>query len=71
MVQGKAPGNDGLTKEFYSYFWEELKEPFVPSIRAAKRKTEFTSSKKQAVIKLIQKKIEIKDLLKTDVQFLS
>ena len=56
MAQGKAPGNDGLTKEFYSFFQEELKEAFVTSISATKRKMEFTSSQKQAVIKLIQKK---------------
>ena len=46
MSQGKAPGNDGLSKEFYSCFWEELKEPFVTSIRATERKIEFPSSKK-------------------------
>ena len=56
MVQEKEPGNDGLTKEFHSCFWEELKEPFVTSIRATKPKTEFTLSQKQEVTKSIQKK---------------
>ena len=56
MAQEKAPGNDGLTKEFYSCFWEELKEPFVTSIRATKHKMEFTSFQKQPVFKLTQKK---------------
>ena len=56
MVQEKEPKNDGLTKEFYSCFQEELKEPFVTSIRAIKRKMEFTLSQKQEDIKLIKKK---------------
>ena len=56
MAQEKAPENDGLTKEFSSCFWEELKEPFITSIRATKREMEFTSPGKQTVIKLTQKK---------------
>ena len=31
-AQEKAPGNDGLTKEFCSCFWEELKESLLPSL---------------------------------------
>ena len=55
MAQEKTPANDALTKEFYSCFWEELKEPFVTSIRATKRKTE----------------IDMRNLWKTSAQFLS
>ena len=71
MAQEKASENDGLTKEFYSCFKKELKASFVTSIRATKRKIEFTASQKQAVIKLIQKKMEVKHLLKTGVKFFS
>ena len=56
MAQEKAPENDGLTKEFYCCFWDELKEPFATPIRATKRKTEFIQSQKQAAIKSIQRK---------------
>ena len=56
MAHVKAPGNDGLTKEFSSYFWEELKEPFVKSIRATKCKMELTSSQNHIFIKLIQRR---------------
>ena len=56
MVLEKAPGNEELTKEFYNCFWEELKEPFITSIRATKSKIVFILSQKQAVIRLVQKK---------------
>ena len=56
MAQEKTPKNDGLTNEFYSFFGEELKEPFATALKATKRKMESTSSRKQAVNKLIQKK---------------
>ena len=28
----KSPGNDGLSKEFYECFWDEIKKPFLASI---------------------------------------
>ena len=33
MPKNKSPGNDGLTKEFYETFWDELKIPFIASLR--------------------------------------
>ena len=35
---------------------KQIKRPFITSIRATKRKMEFSLSQKQAVVKLIQKK---------------
>ena len=29
MENNKSPGNDGLTKEFYVSFWNEIKELFI------------------------------------------
>ena len=29
MPNNRSPGNDGLTKEFYETFWEEIKIPYV------------------------------------------
>ena len=60
MQNDKSPGNDGLTKEFYKTFWDELKEIFVNSIRKAKETRLLSTSQRQAIW-LIEKKIEIKD----------
>ena len=29
MENNKSPGNDGLSKEFYECFWNEIKNPFL------------------------------------------
>ena len=38
MENDKSCGNDGLTKEFYVIFWDDIKATFVSSIRQAKEK---------------------------------
>ena len=38
MQSDKSPGNDGLTKEVYETFWNELKEIFIDSVSEAKEK---------------------------------
>ena len=56
MPKNKSPGNDGLTKELYETFWDELKIPFIASLRKSFLKEELSNSQKQAVIRLIEKK---------------
>ena len=33
MPKNKSPGNDGVTKEFFETFLDELKIPFIASLR--------------------------------------
>ena len=56
MPNEKSPGNDGLTKEFYETFWDDIKRPLTLSFRQALKKGELSTSQKQAAIKLIEKK---------------
>ena len=70
MPNNKSPSNDSLTKEFYVVFWEDLKTPLISSCKSAFDKGELSNSQKQAVTKLIEKKIKIKDLFKIGDQYL-
>ena len=38
MQDCKSPGNDGLAKEFYEYFWNVIKDPLMNSIKEARKK---------------------------------
>ena len=46
MQSDKSQGNNGLTKEFYEFFWNKLKEIFVDSVSEAIRKMGFKSISK-------------------------
>ena len=37
IQDSKSPGNDGLTKEFYEYFWDVINDPLMNSIKEAKK----------------------------------
>ena len=56
MQNNRSPGNDGLTKEFYETFWNEIKNPFMTSIMEVIEKKKLSTSQRKAVIKLIEKK---------------
>ena len=52
----KVPGNDGLPVEFYKTFWNLVGNILVDSLNESFVKGEMSSSQKQAVITLIEKK---------------
>ena len=58
MPNNKSPGNDGLTKEFYEVFWEDLLTPIISSFKSEFDKGELSNSQKQAVIKVTEIKYE-------------
>ena len=64
MPNNKSLGNDGITMEFYEAFWDDLKTPLLLSVNKAFKVGELSTSQKQAVIKLIEKKDKDKRLIK-------
>ena len=60
----KSPGNDSLTKEFYEAFWDHVKVPFFLSLKMLFLRKELSTSQKQAVLNLIEKKDRDKRFIK-------
>ena len=56
MNNDKSPGNDGITKSFYIKFCDVVKEPVCASVQQSFIAGELSTSQKQAIIKLINKK---------------
>ena len=49
MLINKSPGNDGLTKEFYEIFWEEIIILLCNSITKSYQSGELSLFQRQAV----------------------
>ena len=60
---GKSPGNDGITREFYIVFWKQISQPLFESLIDGKNKGFLSASQRQAVIKLLEKKSRDKRLI--------
>ena len=56
LNDNKSPGYDGLTKEFYVHFWEDLKNLFVKCVEQIKTSRELTEMQKRGAIKINFKK---------------
>ena len=56
LRKGRAPGNDGLTVEFYLAFWDLIGYYVFDAIREAVEHGELGPSLRQGVVKLIPKK---------------
>ena len=65
MKNGKSPGNDGLTKEFYVCFFNEISGNLVAALNRSFEVSQHSSSQRQAVIVLIEKKEKDKRLIKS------
>ena len=63
MPNNKSLSNNGLAKEFYEVFWDDLETPLISTFKSAFVKGELSNSQKQAVIKLIEKKDKDKRLI--------
>ena len=64
MPNNETPGSDALSKDFYEAFWNELKDPLLKPFYHAKIYKEFSTSQRQAVIKLFEKKNRDKRIIK-------
>ena len=60
----KSPGNDGLTAEFYKFFWSNLGNMMTESFNYAYHNGTLSNSQKQAVITLLEKKGKDRSYLK-------
>ena len=60
----KTPRNDGLTKEFYGCFFKQLGKLLVSTLNYSFDPGEMSTSQKQAIIVLIQKKDRDSRLIK-------
>ena len=55
MKNCKTPGNDGLTKEFFLCFFNQLGKLLVSTLNYSFDHGEMSTSQKQVIIVLIQK----------------
>ena len=64
MKNGKSPGNDGLMKEFYVCFFEEINQFLIEALNKSFNIGQVSTSQRQAVIILIEKKDKDKRMIK-------
>ena len=64
MRNNKSPGNDGLTKEFYICFFDEISKHLIDALNLSFAHGHLSNSQRQAIITLIEKKGKDKRYLK-------
>ena len=65
MSNGKSPGSDGLTIEFYKFFWKEIGNTFCDLVRNNfEDRGHLSKNQKLGIIRLIPKISKYKDDLK-------
>ena len=55
MKNGKSPGSDGLTVEFYKIFWQDLKDTMLNSFNHSFQVNSMSDIQKQGLITLLPK----------------
>ena len=80
MKCGKTPGTDGLSVDFYKFFWNDIKDVVLESLDVAMTNNIMSQEQRRAVLRLIPKKdkdiTELKNwrpisLLNTDYKLLA
>jgi len=56
MENNKSPGSDGLSADFYKYFWENIKDLILDSFTHAFQSGKMSIEQRRGVISLIPKK---------------
>ena len=64
MKNGKSPGNDELSKEFYVCFFNELCDSLITALNTSFEVGQLSTSRRQAIVTLIEKKDKDKRLIK-------
>ena len=64
LQNGKTPGTDGLTPDFYKFFWKDISDTLLESIKYSCKNGELSTEQKRGVITLIPKKGKDRKLLK-------
>ena len=69
MGNNKSPGNDGLYKEFHVCFFNEIRSYLLRALNMSFREGQLSSSQRQAVIVLIEKRTRTNGVSKIGDQF--
>ena len=56
LQKNKSPGCDGLTREFYDFFWDDLSALYFECVNEIQEKGELTESQKKGLIRISYKK---------------
>ena len=64
LDNGKSPGSDGFTTDFYKFFWPDIKTLVVNSLIYANKNSKLSIDQRRGIINLIPKKNKDPRLLK-------